>query len=318
MLANQLGIERLLVVVNSQSAHFDKVERGVIDVLDQSEWAAHYDVFETRKPTPGQPTNTERISKLREPNQGLVLAAGDGTVFDAVNSSDQVEDEIRASTHHIVLAYGGGNDAARSCHGRKGRADLIDLLDHGVVREVDLIDVLVGEERKVAISYVGLGWTALGSEAINKPEKRRQKKAHPRISHKVFDGITLSQLIVAEHFRPSFKYSENSEGLIEASEMLFSNLPSMAGGVIQVEKSQPGKVVCIEISPDIFVPDVLKRLATQKIIGGMKGTHITDRTIVVEPGTVIHLDGEAQRLEERTTVSVGVKPDRVKVLVKAA
>ena len=320
MQTNNLGIEQLLVITNPASTRYNQVEREVINVLDnrnRSDWADRYEFFETMPPSFGSLSNTERIKDLLVPNQAVIIAAGDGVVNDVINATDQAEDEVRTTTHHIVLPFGSGNDTARSLNGGKGRADFRALLNHGVKRELDLIDILVGEQKRAAVSYVALGWTALGSEAINQQDKREQKK-RSKVPDKILDAITLANLIKELHFRPSFKYSEDAQAVREAGEMLFSNLPIMAGGVIVVEKSRPGHVVCIEIDPDEFVSDVAKRLATQRFTRGMKGSHITDRTVTVEPGTVIHFDGEARRLAERTKVTVSVKSKRIKALVKSA
>ncbi len=317
MLVDNLGIERLLVVVNPHSTNFDRVQSEVIDRVIASDWARRSEIVETVNPTLLGKDNIQHIAESLVPNQAIIIAGGDGLVNDVGNSVDSVEDGIRDSSYCLVRPHGCGNDTARSLNGGKGKVDIFDVLATGDVREIDLIDVEIGNTKKVAVSYMGIGWTALGSEAINRPEKRQQKMNHRRISHKVFDGITLSGVLAGERFRPSFKYFENDGGVREASEILFSNLPSMAGGAITVEKSTPGHVVCIEIEPDNFLTEIMKRLALQKFTGGMKGAHITGRSIVVDAGTMIHLDGEFQRLEEPTPISVGVKPNRLNFLVKA-
>ncbi len=316
MLANVLGIDRLLVVVNPASTMNSRVELEVIDTLDDSDWVKKYDIIKTTAPDECQTSNVERIRNMLLPNIGIVIAGGDGLVNDVMNASDGADDDVRTTARHLVLPYGSGNDTARSLHGRKGRVNFLDLLDHGTNLALDLIDVTIGKQKRAAISYVGMGWTALGSEAINLPNTRKFKK-NSIVPSKIVETAKLAQLLVHEKFKPTFSYVEADSGMVEASEILFSKLPSMAGGVIKVEKSRPGEVVCIEIEPDGFLRNITRRLITQGFIGGMKGEHISNRTITVEPGTVIHFDGEAERLTERTDVAVSVKPSRINCLVKA-
>ena len=311
MFAQQPEVERLLVVINPASTNFKQVNHDVIDRLDDSHWRNKYETFVTEDPRNGA-NNSARIGERLLPHTALVVPAGDGSIGEAASGMDQTEDEVRNTGFLLPLPYGSGNDTVRSIHGRVRNINVLDVLNRGVEFPLDLLQIKTDEKHRTGVGSASMGWTADGTMKIGEPDKREAKKTSI-IPDKLLDANTLARLALKERF-PAFKYSEGMEPNREASEMLFSNLPYMAGGVVKIEESRPGKMVCIEIGPEKFTTNVLKRFATERFLGGFRGTHLATRTIELETDANLNVDGEGSALAAGTIVSFAVKADRVRAI----
>lgn len=310
MSANYSEFDReLLVVVNPASTQFKDVQRDIINRLDESGWRGKYVTVETRNPDEGA-NNAEIIGEKLVPYQRVLVAAGDDTMSKAANSYDQAEEEIRRTGLLIGEPYGSGNDTFRSLNGFVHPIDPLEMLRHGKERPLDLISLMIDGQEEVLISYLGFGWTGDGAIEINLPENRARKKTS-RIPDKVLDAYTLAGLALEKRF-PSFRFMENGQEQ-EAAEITISNLPYMAGGVVKVEESEPGKVVCIQMAHEGFARNVIRRFATERLTGGLRGTQISHRAFTLVTDVNANLDGTGRLLKADSEIVIGVKPNHINI-----
>ena len=309
-------VKSLLVVVNPEGSHADQVQGRVIDLLsrEDSPWRGKFELLQTKDPR--YSNNVDLIGGKLQSDQVVLSCGGDG-LFNDVGNAGITKAEALVNNYLVALPYGNANDGATSLNGRRVRraSFLPRLLSKGVPKNLDAIQVDRPNSqqypRRFALSYVGLGYTALGSEALNDSTYRQHKKAS-KVPNKLLDGW---ELIDVMRHRESLKVAHNN-GVRELQELVFAVQPRMAAGLVRFDTRElDGRMVCVEIDAEHFIGEMVARVTEGQLLRGINGERIKRRLITVETATVMHYDGEDDEVKSNETIEVNVAPSATQTLV---
>jgi Diacylglycerol kinase catalytic domain len=314
--------ERVLVVANPNSSHFERVNE-LYDQLDTSpRWRDNYEALHTKNPK--EHDNAQRIINLVKPGDVVWAAVGDGTLKTVVEALMSLDPDTRNTIALVPDRKGNANDASHRLYGR--RMPKVDNLmaSHRVSLE-DVMRVEVHEDAFLAenahvehgFSYVDLGFMALAAELIDDSAHRDLKRKHPHLPSMALDGIpTTRALKYAEPFKVEEMHDDASIRVL--MQRVYSISPRMAKGVVKFDvRNRDGEMIKVDFEDENFALRAMRRLAFERR-HGLAGERLMEDAFTVHDSVVAEIDGEPIHLAAGSLVRVKCLPKQVGVLLPKA
>jgi len=215
-------MKRLIVVCNSRSSHYKKVDEEVIQPARQlNGWMiARFEVAQE-----SVDANAKRLAQFLVDGDLVIAAGGDGTATVAING---VMFSSAKDVRLGVAGYGNFNDVA-NCFGNLSFEEII----AGEVKEVWPLQCSVnGKLWRYAMCYVTVGMFAEACAVFDEPKHRKVlRRGGRKISYSL---RSLASWWMREHrhdFLPNFSLGDasgDSLDMVGVSDYLAINSPSVA------------------------------------------------------------------------------------------
>lgn len=315
------GIESLSVIHNPVSSRAGQAKE-LINQLRDSRWGRDLEVVETIPPSEG--SNIEHIRQQLRP--GILLnLTGDGGLHYTVNAmiTATAAGEIGPDEFSLVPGpFGSANDLSLSLYGgnimRNG--DLWKILDHGEAAHLDVMEMAASDGRpnRFMHSYFDAGFIARGAVVLNKEDFRARRKDQNIVTGRYMDTRQVCTIVPRDR-RPPFVHMRNEGEVKRSQEFLLSLVPRVAAGLVRPDTLVlDGKVVCIEMGEEKFLPKAMFKIAEGYFRGKTRSEEIDgDQHLTFYTQTVIQCDGEPDLLPAGTEVTLSHRRKVVPTLILA-
>lgn len=327
-------IQKLIVVYNPRSSKQAAIEREVLAPARQlSGWL----VGKYAVTTASLAENAEKLAKILNDGDLVIVAGGDGTANMTVNAILQSKKDVTLG----VLGYGNFNDMARMLKTKRaveyggeyigGVTEIVNCLAAGKVREAFPLEVLVdGKHWRYALCYVTLGLFAESTQVFE--EETVRKKLQTGKKHLMFSIWQLAKWYFRNRkreFLPAGQREEKGgpEIMIEGDGKLAQSLGGKVTDYIAVNSPRVARVIR---GGKYYLRKQEFRATTAKLgnfgslmwfmvrsmLWRVPGKRVQDEVLRFdEKGTVvIQAEGEAEKLEGVKKIEVRKAKRGIKVV----
>src|SRR3989344_1966290 len=320
--------ERLVLVLNPNSAHAERANKAVINPLMASEWGSKLVVLETEDPDTAGVDNVSAITDFLQEGDLFGLGGGDGVDNIGYQVVEKAHEDGKISREDLTIVsfpFGDGNDLSLSIS--KGvniarRKRFFGTLNEGSRKWVDAMEMTIetdeAKKKLIVHSYVGRGLTGDIANNVNSPLLRKVRKMPGvrRIPGKLLDTPPVVKALIG---REPFKYSNEDGEIEQAHEQVCAVMPRMAGGTIRMGVDPfEQRMIQISFGQDHLMRNVAMALAKSRTKKGMEGKEISRLKFRVHDQTYMHYDGEPMLLEPGADVTIAHRPKFVQVLTRAS
>jgi len=301
---------RLVVIVNPNSTHAERVRRDVTGPMHDAGW--RFPILTTMPPDGDN--NLDLIRYFVKPGDTIAVAGGDGGANGVGEALAGLDASTRQQIKTIFLPCGNANDIARSTIGtdilRNGR--ILHAIAHGQARPLGMIKVQDSEgEDKRGIGYGGFGGiTAEAAQRIGRHQHRKLKD-----NLRVPD-IILDSLVVMDTMNNSERTRHYLDGqAIETHDVVFNSIRSMSRVLrIDVDTWAPEMTLNI-LDKRWLVGDFALRNAMGMLPGhnGIRGERIQRAVLTLLQSSLVQLDGEVFKMPEGDT-TITYEPNMLQVI----
>lgn len=208
---------RNIFIHNPHSTRAERVN-GVMSQLDTA--GKRYETHQT--PSPNADDNIDWVANLVEPGDRVFSAAGDGT------ASQVGEGILNSEVPNVEVAfgpYGNFNDGPASL----GLVDPVDFFDGRIAtRSVHPIEVDQDGERRTALFYATLGWTAGLAMQFMTANREKMQASRNKLVRRMRDAM-LYYALHGQDKLPEFTFDDQSVVNDRVSDVLVRNSSVMAG-----------------------------------------------------------------------------------------
>jgi diacylglycerol kinase family enzyme len=293
-----MNAERVVVVRNLVSAYANRVQHEVIDRLIDS-GLTKGQLIEFWTPSADADETIEKLTKIIQPGDQILVTAGDGTANMGANAFLQANNEgVRIG----FLSFGNFSDTAATFTDHKAQRDAIKLL--ASTRSVDVRPLQViknGEHYRYALLYANLGWTAQAAAMYDDPNIRKDLQYGEtnlaanlfRLAKTYFKTRSTAEL-------PDFHLNDDEKSHSNITDILAINGPIM-GRIIRTGKIYYEEETFFSSELDVskFIPNIpfLGRSALNVVLNsqiklpGSEVTHL-DLSFDNNPNIPMQIDGE--------------------------
>lgn len=298
---------RLLVVVNPYSTRAGVIRERAINPLDDSVWSDNYEAVFTQYESAGD--NIKQITEEIRDGDVLLSCGGDGMAHITANALASAD---ARETTAIFMPFGNANDISFSLYGKNisKKQRFLEKLADGVRSPVHSIAVeLEDQAPEYALGYVTIG--ATGKIADVWCDKGfRQKKHDSKLPGK---ALETAEILKALWNAEPFTYSEDG-AVVEAQDLIFMKTRRMAQLIRGAVVTENPDMLMREFGNAMFFPKVLGALAAQNNFGGIRGDLVVTRSLTVHTPVFMQLDGEAQKVDPDTEITVSIAPGTLNTL----
>lgn len=219
----------------------------------------------------------------------LISVSGDGGYNELINGVMQAKSNTTKQPVVAIIAAGNANDHKRTT---RGDTPLLELMQAGATKQLDLLRLQTSTLDRYAHSYIGLGITPDVGRALNKHDLNR----------------FLEVKLVWESFREFTPFSIVRDGKTRRyANLLFANVSSMSKILTldpEANDLNDGKFELI-VEPWRGKRQLLAHLIKLVIMGHPKAPQYSTYSFTIASDTThVQLDGEIKKLPPNTEVTI--------------